>query len=170
MKQEWVGLREFARRCGRTHGAAQKAIRDGRIPAVAVRRDPKGRIVMVEHISAALAWGDGTDPRQALRSSGPLRTAESADVCTGPDGRGLAQAIALARVDFLNNAEGAGWETPPRELADIVWSYTLELCIQLRCMGFSLPYQLLDAVEHDDTPMPESLDEIRARARAEVPQ
>jgi len=75
MKQEWVGLREFARRCGRRHRAAQKAIEDGRIPASAVRRDAKGRISMVELNLASTCWSSRTDADQAMRTTrAPIRT------------------------------------------------------------------------------------------------
>ena len=58
---QWTSLREFARRCGRRHRAAQRAIEDGRIPPSAVRRDAHGRIVAVKVHEASRAWLQNTD-------------------------------------------------------------------------------------------------------------
>lgn len=74
MPQEWIGVRELARRVGRRHRAVQHAIEDGRIPAAAVRRNAAGRIVSVEYHAASFAWAARTDPDRALRSAEPLRT------------------------------------------------------------------------------------------------
>jgi len=75
MSQEWIGVRELARRVGRKHRAVQRAVQEGRIPSTAVRRAPGGRIVAVEYYAAAHAWADKTDLDQALRTSTPLRVA-----------------------------------------------------------------------------------------------
>lgn len=75
--QEWTSLREFARRCGRRHRAAQKAIEDGRIPASAVKRDARGRIIGIEVHEASRAWLGNTNPGHspvpipALTARGP---------------------------------------------------------------------------------------------------
>ena len=60
---QWISLREFARRCNRTHRAAQVAIASGRIPASAVRRSARGRIVAVEFREGSGAWRQNSAPR-----------------------------------------------------------------------------------------------------------
>jgi hypothetical protein len=57
-----MSLRQFARRCHRSHRAAQKAINDGRIPASAVRRDKDGRIAAVEYHQASACWRANSSP------------------------------------------------------------------------------------------------------------
>src|SRR3972149_10734126 len=60
---QWISLREFARRCNRTHRAAQVAIASGRIPASAVRRSARGRIVAVEFREGSGSWRQNSAPR-----------------------------------------------------------------------------------------------------------
>jgi len=64
-QRDWIGLREFARRCGRAHRAAQQAIADGRIPASAVRHDAGGRIIAVDYHQASACWEQNTDQVRA---------------------------------------------------------------------------------------------------------
>jgi hypothetical protein len=70
-KEEWVSLREFARLCGRSHRAAQKAIEDRRIPASAIRHDAQGHIVAVEYHQASACWRANSDPRRSLKDFPP---------------------------------------------------------------------------------------------------
>ncbi len=79
--QEWTSLREFARRCGRRHRAAQKAIEDGRIPASAVKRNARGRIVAIEIYEARRGWMQYLDP---ARNPVPLREFPAAASETAP--------------------------------------------------------------------------------------
>jgi hypothetical protein len=59
-QMEWMSLREFSRRCGRKHRAAQQAIEDGRIPKECVRRGESGRIIAVEYYQASACWRANT--------------------------------------------------------------------------------------------------------------
>ena len=97
MKYDWIGLRECARRVGRHHHALQKAIADGRVPASAVRRDERGRIVAVDYMAAAIAWRASTDASQAERTAPPLRIpGELEDPTPAPiQTSGLAMSAAL---------------------------------------------------------------------------
>jgi hypothetical protein len=61
-QKEWVTVRELARRCKRSHRAAQKAIDDGRIPSSAVRRDARARVLAVEYYQAAACWRNNSSP------------------------------------------------------------------------------------------------------------
>ena len=102
--QEWTSLREFARRCGRRHRAAQKAIEDGRIPASAVRRDAHGRIVAVKVHEASRAWLQNTDHSrsntpvivQPVPTSGAAHPAPRLDALTMELGRILGTAFSNA--------------------------------------------------------------------------
>lgn len=71
---ERVGVREMALRRGCSHGAVQKAIKDGRIPAEAVERDAKGRITSIDYEAATAAWNVNTDADQAARTPGGAAT------------------------------------------------------------------------------------------------
>jgi hypothetical protein len=73
-----VSLREMARRRGCTHGAVQKAISDGRIPASAVERDKRGRIASIDFAAATAAWNANTDVDQAARTPGGTATVTAA--------------------------------------------------------------------------------------------
>lgn len=75
---ERVGVREMALRRGCTHGAVQKAISDGRIPAAAVERDATGRIKSIDLEAATLAWNSSTDVDQASRTIGGAATVAGA--------------------------------------------------------------------------------------------
>jgi len=70
--EEWVSLREFARRRGVSLQAVQKAIASGRVTAV--RRAPAGaegqpgRITAIEVCLATAQWNRNTDPAEAAKS------------------------------------------------------------------------------------------------------
>ncbi len=64
--EEWISLREFARRREVTLGAVQKAIESGRVTAV--RRNDGGRLVAIEMHAASAQWSTNTDPDQAARA------------------------------------------------------------------------------------------------------
>lgn len=64
----------MALRRGCSHGAVQKAIKDGRIPAEAVERDAKGRITSIDYEAATAAWNVNTDADQAARTPGGAAT------------------------------------------------------------------------------------------------
>lgn len=68
--EEWISLREFARRREVTLGAVQKAIESGRVTAV--KRNGSGRLVGIEFHAAAAQWGLNTDPDQAARAGQSL--------------------------------------------------------------------------------------------------
>lgn len=72
MVEEWVSLREFARRRGVSLQAVQKAIASGRVAAVR-RADPGtagqlGRILAIEVSAATQQWNRNTDPTEAAKS------------------------------------------------------------------------------------------------------
>jgi len=64
--EEWVSLREFARRRGVELRAVQKAIESGRVTAV--KRDEKGRLAAIEVAAATMQWDTNTDPVAAAKS------------------------------------------------------------------------------------------------------
>lgn len=64
--EEWISLREFARRREVTLGAVQKAIESKRVTAV--RRSQAGRLTAIEFHQACLQWNRNTDPDQAGRA------------------------------------------------------------------------------------------------------
>jgi hypothetical protein len=68
--EEWISLREFARRREVTLGAVQKAIESGRVTAV--KRNGNGRLVGIEFHAATAQWGLNTDPDQAARAGQSL--------------------------------------------------------------------------------------------------
>lgn len=67
--EDWISQRAFARKKGVSHTAVQKAVRDGRIPAAAVKRAADGRIEGIEFHSAAAAWDAHTDPAAAAKNT-----------------------------------------------------------------------------------------------------
>lgn len=75
---ERVSVRGMARLRGCTHGAVQKAISDGRIPAAAVERDDQGHIKSIDFEVATLAWNSSTDVDQAARTVGGAATVAGA--------------------------------------------------------------------------------------------
>jgi len=64
--EEWISLREFARRREVSLAAVQKAIESGRVRAVT--RDGNGRLTSIEFCAAMREWNGNTDPAQAARS------------------------------------------------------------------------------------------------------
>lgn len=72
--EEWVSLREFARRREVALSAVQKAIESGRVTAV--RRDSNGRLKKIEINRATREWDSKTDPVQAARSGQFLQAPE----------------------------------------------------------------------------------------------
>ncbi|MBL8527560.1 MAG: hypothetical protein JNL68_07750 [Burkholderiales bacterium] len=62
MADEWLSLREFARRHSVALNAVQEAITSGRISAAAVRRDAAGRLVAVDEQRALVDLHENTSP------------------------------------------------------------------------------------------------------------
>lgn len=74
-----VSVRAMARLRGCTHGAVQKAISDGRIPADLVERDEASRrIKSIDYEAATAAWNATTDVDQAGRTIGGAATVAGA--------------------------------------------------------------------------------------------
>lgn len=85
MTEDWISLREMGRRTGRTHGAVQKAIKDGRIPELCVRRAADGSVEAIEYYGAKAAWERNTDQDQALRTLAMSSAASSDSGAAGFD-------------------------------------------------------------------------------------
>lgn len=68
MAEDWISLREFARRRGVALGAVQKAIASGRVNPGAVKRNALGRLQAIEWHRATQDWNGRTDPDLALRT------------------------------------------------------------------------------------------------------
>jgi len=68
----WESVRECGRQVNRSHVAILNAIKDGRVPAEAVRRAPDGRITEVDVELVAASLRLNTDPTQAGRWGGEL--------------------------------------------------------------------------------------------------
>lgn len=90
MVEEWVSLREFARRRGVSLQAVQKAIASGRVTAVR-RADPgpdgqPGRITGIEVNQATAQWNRNTDPNEAAKSGKviPAPDAQASEVIASP--------------------------------------------------------------------------------------
>jgi hypothetical protein len=64
--EEWISLREFARRRDVSLAAVQKAIGDGRVRSV--RRGDAGRLEAVAYHAGMREWNESTDPAQASRT------------------------------------------------------------------------------------------------------
>jgi hypothetical protein len=86
--EEWVSLREFARRRGVSLQAVQKAIASGRVTAVR-RADSgpdgqPGRITGIEVNQATAQWNRNTDPNEAAKSGKviPAPAAAQAPIAT----------------------------------------------------------------------------------------
>ena len=69
---EWISLREFARRRSVALAAVQKAIESGRVTAV--RRNAAGRLVGIAAQLATDEWNRNTDPVEAAKSGKSLDT------------------------------------------------------------------------------------------------
>jgi hypothetical protein len=87
--EDWISQRAFARRRGVSHTAVQKAIRDGRIPSEAVKREGD-RIVAVEFKMASAAWDANTDPAAVAKNTIGLgleavEPSKPGDGVAGPD-------------------------------------------------------------------------------------
>lgn len=111
MGAEWVSVREVGRRRGVTHGAVQKAIKDGRIPETAVKRDAEGNIEAIEYEAAIAAWNANTDLDQAARTIGGAATVAAAG--TGGD---LAGELPL---EGRGETKTAGSGTPSADVAAV---------------------------------------------------
>lgn len=89
MAEDWISLREFARRRRVALQAVQRAIASGRVSGAAVRRDAAGRLQAIEWHRATDEWNRRTDPDLALRTGtivpGPTQdtTQPAASVVTG---------------------------------------------------------------------------------------
>jgi hypothetical protein len=66
MAEEWISLREFARRREVRLSAVQKAIAAARVTSV--KRDARGRLTAIDYIAGSEQWTANTDPTQAERS------------------------------------------------------------------------------------------------------
>ncbi len=66
MIEDWISLREFARRREVALSAVQKAIATGRVTSV--KRDERGRVVGIEANQATDEWNRNTDPVEAFKS------------------------------------------------------------------------------------------------------
>jgi hypothetical protein len=74
MEEDWISLREFARRRGVRLSAVQKAVSDKRVPESAVRRNEQGHLQAIEFHAASAAWNTNTDVEQAARTAGGAAT------------------------------------------------------------------------------------------------
>jgi hypothetical protein len=69
MAEEWISLRQFAKRRHVSLAAVQKAIKDQRVTAIKRAGDqPDGRIIGIEFHQAMAQWAENTDPEAGLRS------------------------------------------------------------------------------------------------------
>jgi hypothetical protein len=80
MIEDWVSLREFARRRGVRLAAVQKAISDGRVPHEAVKRNERGHLQAIEFHTATAAWNRNTDIDRAARTPGGAATVAGAEI------------------------------------------------------------------------------------------
>lgn len=71
-QDEWISLREFARRCEVSPWAVSRAVQSGRVSSV--RRDESGRCVAVEWNRARAEWIARTDPAQAERRGAAMES------------------------------------------------------------------------------------------------
>jgi hypothetical protein len=124
---ELMGRNEYARHQGVAPNAVTKAVRDGRIARAVVWEG--GKIKAIRWRLADELWARNTDRAEALKSRrteppGAARSAAppaTADVWTD---RALARAVALARVDALEECQSLGFlnaePLTPSELLDLV--------------------------------------------------
>jgi hypothetical protein len=70
VNEDWISLREFARRRGVNLSAVQKAIDSGRVTAVrrADVHDAASRITGIDFVLASEQWNRNTDPVEAAKS------------------------------------------------------------------------------------------------------
>jgi len=68
--EDWISLREFARRREVSLGAVQKAIASGRVTSV--KREDNGRITAIAYHAATREWNGNTDIDQAARAGAPI--------------------------------------------------------------------------------------------------
>lgn len=66
MTENWISLREFARRRGVALSAVQKAIESKRVTAV--RRSASGRLIGIDAVLGAIQWDQNTDPAEAAKN------------------------------------------------------------------------------------------------------
>lgn len=64
--EDWISLREFARRRGVSLAAVQKAVSTNRVTAV--RRSETGRLKKIDSVAATLQWNANTDPAEAAKN------------------------------------------------------------------------------------------------------
>src|SRR5574341_80350 len=109
---ELVSVREMARRRGCTHGAVQKAISTGRIPASAVKRDDARRIEGIYFEAATAAWNENTDVDQAARTPGGAATVAGStpagELALGGESKTAAPAQATNETSAIRVASAAG--------------------------------------------------------------
>jgi len=138
--QELMGRNEYARHRGVAPHAVSKAIRTGRI-ARAVVYGPGGKVRAVKWRLADQLWLQNTDPVQSLRSKGlqAARPAGATEQPPGPDvwtARALGRAVALARVDVIEECKAIGFldDEPltPSELLDLVDVFVAALAERLQ--------------------------------------
>ncbi len=109
MVEEWVSLREFARRRGVSLQAVQKAIASGRVTAVR-RADSgadgqPGRITGIEVNQAAAQWNRNTDPNEAAKSGKVIPAPDVAQDACGL--QTAAEASPIVRSDRQNSQRPA---------------------------------------------------------------
>lgn len=103
MAEEWISLREFARRHEVRLSAVQKAIESGRVTAI---KREGSRIVAIEFHAASQQWSANTDPVQAARSGHALSAPMQA---SGP----VEQQLELAAKDEPPAATPASGDKDP---------------------------------------------------------
>lgn len=175
-----MGRNQFARHRGVAPNAVTKAVRDGRI-AKAVIWGKGGKIAGIKWRLADELWTRNTDLDQAIRANGGALPPEPArspprpappGVWTDRDLRALGRAVALARVDCLEQCMDVGFidEEPlrPDELLDLIDVYVEALANRLAAAVGVAPSaavmkQLLDA---EQRPLDLTLDQVLELARA----
>ncbi len=113
MVEEWVSLREFARRRGVSLQAVQKAIASGRVTSVrradAGPEGQPGRILGIEVNAATQQWNRNTDPTEAAKS-GKVIPAPDAPQPMAPVGTQASSAV--CEISQVSKSGGAALATP----------------------------------------------------------
>lgn len=113
----WMSLRAYGRHRGDVLAAVQKAIKDGRVSAEAVRRGGTGRLTAIDQERADQEWARNTDPVEALKNgkNPEAVAAASAPASNNPaessrdrDPAGDEHEAPEARGDLLGSSPAAG--------------------------------------------------------------
>lgn len=119
---EWMSLRGYARHRGDALSAVQKAIKDLRVSAAAVKRDTSGKLTAIDREQADRDWALNTDPNEALKNgkwpAGHLPNTERAGAATsahaqGAESTGMGAASPLTGSPQLELGAGATANEPP---------------------------------------------------------